>query len=208
MLRFLKFIFGPGIYKIHSIIIKFILQLKGLKIGNNFYMEGIPSLKMAGKPSNIIIGNNVSIFGDIDLRNRENGRIIIEDNVKIEHQCRFVAARDGCIRIGAGSAVTAYAIFNGGADITIGSKCVIGPRSSINSSEHLMARNSSIREQGFWHEPILIDEECWLASNVVINKGVKLGKGTVIGAGTVVTKDTEPFGIYGGVPARLLKYRE
>lgn len=37
--------------------------------------------------------------------------------------------------------------------------------------------------------------------------GVTLADGCVIGAGAVVTRDTEPYGVYGGVPARLIKYR-
>ncbi|MDO5789625.1 MAG: hypothetical protein Q4P79_09180 [Fusobacterium sp.] len=37
--------------------------------------------------------------------------------------------------------------------------------------------------------------------------GVKIGKGAVIGAGAVVTKNLEPYGIYAGVPAKLIRYR-
>jgi serine acetyltransferase len=43
--------------------------------------------------------------------------------------------------------------------------------------------------------------------NVSILDGVTIGDGAVIGAGAVVTKNVEPYAIFGGVPAKLIKYR-
>lgn len=37
--------------------------------------------------------------------------------------------------------------------------------------------------------------------------GVEIAKGCIIGAGAVVTKNTKPYGIYGGVPAKRMKER-
>lgn len=54
---------------------------------------------------------------------------------------------------------------------------------------------------------IIIEDDVWVGINATIMSGVKLGKGSVIAAGSIVTKSTEPFGIYGGVPAKLIKYR-
>ena len=127
---------------------------------------------------------------------------MFEDSVVVEGNCRFVAAQNATITIGAGSAVTAYAIFNAGADITIGRPCIVGPRASINSSEHLFARGTPVREQGFVHAPIVLEDGVWLAANVVVMKGVRIREGCVIGAQAVVTADTEPYGIYVGAPAR------
>ena len=52
-----------------------------------------------------------------------------------------------------------------------------------------------------------IGNDVWIGSHVLILDGVKIGDGAIIAAGAVVTKDIEPFSIYGGVPARLIKYR-
>jgi acetyltransferase-like isoleucine patch superfamily enzyme len=46
-----------------------------------------------------------------------------------------------------------------------------------------------------------------IGTNVVIMPGVTIGEGSVIGACTLVTKDTEPWTIYTGVPARPVKLR-
>ena len=57
----------------YSLLIKIILRIHGIRIGKKFYIEGIPKLKIKGKGSNIEIGNNISIFGNIDLRNNSWG---------------------------------------------------------------------------------------------------------------------------------------
>lgn len=43
--------------------------------------------------------------------------------------------------------------------------------------------------------------------NAVILSGVTIGNGAVIAAGSVVTKSIPPYSIYGGVPAKFIKYR-
>lgn len=54
---------------------------------------------------------------------------------------------------------------------------------------------------------VYIGNDVWIGSHVLIMDGVTIGDGAVIAAGAVVTKDVEPYAIYGGVPARLIKYR-
>ncbi len=37
--------------------------------------------------------------------------------------------------------------------------------------------------------------------------GVEIGDGAIVAAGSVVTKDIEPYTIYGGAPAKMIKRR-
>lgn len=209
MFEFLALITRKRYWKLHSAIIKFILtRVYGFKIGKNFYIEGVPRLKINGRGENIVIGDNVSMFGEIDLRNRENGRIVLKDNSALDGPVRLVAARDGVIELGEGAIITAYALINGGADIFIGAKTIIGPRASINANDHVFRRDTPVREAGFVHEPVVIGADCWLAANVVVMKGVTIAEGSVIGAGAVVTRDTEPYSINVGIPARKIGVRE
>ena len=55
--------------------------------------------------------------------------------------------------------------------------------------------------------PITLEEDVWIAANVTITANTRIAKGCVIGANAVVTHDTEPMGVYMGVPARLKKKR-
>jgi galactoside O-acetyltransferase len=47
-----------------------------------------------------------------------------------------------------------------------------------------------------------------IGTNAVVLPGVTLGEGSVVGACSLVNKDTEPWTIYVGVPARPLKLRQ
>ena len=74
-----------------SKIIILYLKTLGIKINLNANISKIPFIKIKGNPKNIIIGK-VDILGKIDPRNKENKKIIIENNYKIENDCRLVSA--------------------------------------------------------------------------------------------------------------------
>jgi acetyltransferase-like isoleucine patch superfamily enzyme len=54
---------------------------------------------------------------------------------------------------------------------------------------------------------IRIGSDVWIGRNVKILSGVDIGDGCVVGSETLVTKDCLPFGIYAGIPAKLIRYR-
>lgn len=56
-------------------------------------------------------------------------------------------------------------------------------------------------------EPIRIGSDVWIGAEAIIMDGVTIGHGAIVAAGAVVTKDVPPYGIMGGVPAKLIKYR-
>lgn len=57
------------------------------------------------------------------------------------------------------------------------------------------------------NEKIVIEGDVWVGYGSIILSGVKIGQGSIIAAGSVVTRDVEPFSIYGGNPARKIKER-
>ena len=56
-------------------------------------------------------------------------------------------------------------------------------------------------------EPIIIENDVWIGSGAILLPGITVANGTIIGAGSVVTKSTEPYGVYVGNPARLIRKR-
>lgn len=61
--------------------------------------------------------------------------------------------------------------------------------------------------QGESYYQVVIGNDVWIGSHVIIMGGCKIGDGAVIAAGSVVTKDVEPYSIVGGVPARIIRMR-
>ena len=54
---------------------------------------------------------------------------------------------------------------------------------------------------------IIVDEDVWIGARVTLLNGVHISRGTIIAAGSVVVKDTLPYSIVGGCPARTIKQR-
>lgn len=62
-------------------------------------------------------------------------------------------------------------------------------------------------KDSFSKGPIVIEDEVWIGFGVTITSGVRIGKGAIIATRSVVVKDVPPYSIYGGNPAKLIKYR-
>lgn len=56
-------------------------------------------------------------------------------------------------------------------------------------------------------ELTVIGNDVWVGYGVIILSGVKIADGCIIAAGALVTKDTQPYSIYAGVPAKKVKDR-
>jgi acetyltransferase-like isoleucine patch superfamily enzyme len=57
-------------------------------------------------------------------------------------------------------------------------------------------------------EPIIFEDFASIGTNVVINPGITLAEGSVVGANSFLTKNTEPWTIYVGNPAKPVKVRK
>ena len=65
-----------------------------------------------------------------------------------------------------------------------------------------------IIEQGYSDtNPVVIEDDVWIGSRVIIMPGVHIGEGCVIGTGTIVTKNIPPYAVAVGVPAKVIKFR-
>lgn len=63
------------------------------------------------------------------------------------------------------------------------------------------------KEQDYLDAPIVVEDDVWIGAGSIILAGVTIGTGAIIAAGAVVNKDVPPYSIVGGVPAKVLKFR-
>ena len=114
------------------------------------------------------------------------------------------------IRIGSCSHINHYCCIwaSPNAKISIGDNGLMGPGVKIFSSNHGIERNTPMREQSYIEKDVTIGDDVWIGANCVIVAGITIGNGAMIAAGSVVTKDIPEYAIAGGVPAKVLRYRE
>lgn len=206
-MKLLSLFFGNAIWRMSSFFIAWALRIRGIRVGKNFYAEGIPIIKISGAARNIEIGDGVRFVGTVDIRNRENGKIRIGNGCKIDQGVRFVAANDALLDIGAYTNIGAHSIFNCGADVTIGDKCLIAGFVYIQSSNHGIRIGMPIKEQPHTHEAIVIGDDVWLGGHVSVLQGAQIGTGAVVGAQAVVTGKIESNSVAYGVPAKTMRFR-
>lgn len=96
--------------------------------------------------------------------------------------------------------------------IKIGNKIMFGPNVTIMGGDH---RFNVVGKYMFdVHEKlpsndkdVIIEDDVWVGSNVIILKGVTIGEGSIIGAGSIVVKDIPPYSVYVGSPPLKLMSR-
>jgi maltose O-acetyltransferase len=92
--------------------------------------------------------------------------------------------------------------------VQIGADCLIAEMVSIRDNDHAIADGRPYREQGHVTAPVIIGDNVWLGSRVIVTRAVHIGDNAIIGAGAVVTKDVPPNTVAVGVPARVVRSLE
>lgn len=86
---------------------------------------------------------------------------------------------------------------------------LIGKNCNLSSEVHIWTGQHDPKGVHFEYvvKPVVIKDRCWISSNTIVLPGVTMGEGSVLAAGGVLTRDTEPFSIYAGVPAKKIGER-
>jgi acetyltransferase-like isoleucine patch superfamily enzyme len=106
--------------------------------------------------------------------------------------------------------VSAGAVLYGRGGLTIGDDVMIGHYATIYSSQHRWDGEDPtlpMIHQGHKSAPVTIGNDVWIGAHATVLPGVNIATGTVVAAGAVVNRDTEPYSIVGGVPARTIGHR-
>lgn len=98
--------------------------------------------------------------------------------------------------------------------IVIGNHVIFGPEVTIRGGNHRIdvlgkfmsevTDNEKLPENDLG---VVIEDDVWIGTRVIVLGGVKIGRGAVVGAGAVVTKSIPPYAVAVGIPARVIRYR-
>ena len=104
-----------------------------------------------------------------------------------------------------------------GVDTIVGRDCLLdarggialGDRVNVTSNSLFMTAKHEVDEPGFpaTFDPIVVEDQAWVALGSTILGGVTIGEGAVVAAGSVVTRDVDPRAIVAGVPAVFVRER-
>lgn len=110
------------------------------------------------------------------------------------------------IKVGDNVYVGKGTILVGYGGLTINDGVIIGAGCKITTRNHIIDRNVGYRFSGYNESSVRIGSNVWLGYNVVILPGVCISEDSVVAAGAVVTKDVPAGQIWGGVPAKFIRY--
>lgn len=147
-------------------------------------------------PSNIRIGNNVAIDGNVASQNNCTGVIEIGDYSYI----------------GANTRVWAYKRISIGKHVAISHNCNVFDSNS-HAVDYLERQNAHIEffhtnkyvEKNVSCKDVVIEDNVWIGANSCIMKGVHIGARSIIGAGSVVVHSIPADCVAAGNPAKVIK---
>lgn len=132
------------------------------------------------------VGTGTGIAPNVSLRNGE--RITIGEQCHIGERAYLWAG-------------------NATGKISIGNTVSIAPEVFITASDYQFEAGKPFRQQPKNEKDIIIGNDVWLGTRVVVTAGVTIGDGCIVGAGAVVTRDLPPNSIAVGIPAKVVSTR-
>jgi acetyltransferase-like isoleucine patch superfamily enzyme len=155
-------------------------SLRGRRRGRLVRTRGFPLVEGEGE---ITFGNGVSIWSHLartQLSAGPGARLSIGDHTFVN----------------TGTSISARI------EVSIGSRCQIANHVVIMDSDFHGLEDRGRPEAP---QPIIIEDDVWLAVRSTVLKGVRIGRGAVVAAGAVVVDDVPPFTLVAGVPARAIR---
>jgi acetyltransferase-like isoleucine patch superfamily enzyme len=164
---------------------RMLLAGRSVTIGSGAFIDALSA-------EGVVLGNNVNI-----------GRLTrIECTGNLQHLGKGLTA-------GSNTGLGIACFYGCAGGISIGNDVMVGDFVSFHAENHVIKDiNVPMLLQGVEHKGIVIGNNCWIGAKATILDGAVVEDGCVIAAGAVVTAGVyKANGIYGGVPAKLIKYR-
>jgi acetyltransferase-like isoleucine patch superfamily enzyme len=154
---------------------------------------------------NVYIGDGVIIY-----QTHNGGAVDLRDGVHLYGDTFVETGSGGVVHIGVGTHVQPGCHIHAHlTDVEIGENVEIAPGCAFYTYDHGMAPGVPLMEQPLTSRGgIKVGDGAWIGFGVTVLQGVRIGNGAVIAAGAVVVHDIPANAIAGGIPAKVLKYRE
>ncbi|MBS1680682.1 MAG: acyltransferase [Bacteroidetes bacterium] len=150
----------------------------------------------------LVTGRNISVQGQIY-------NIKIGANTSIYDNCIFEFSAKGKVLIGSHVILSYGVLIACSQSVTVGNDVQIGEYTSIRDSTHQYKLDErSMKYMPDIVAPISIGNNVWIGRGCLIQPGTVIEDGVVVAANSVVKGRLLCNGIYGGTPAKLIKYRE
>ncbi len=149
---------------------------------------------------------NIIVFTSARMRGKFWGLFLKKIGVGCEFMSGVKISSPFSVEIGNCVGINHHVELGGQMGLKIGNHVMIGPYSQILTANHGYTDYSKpMKTQDVVGGLIVIEDDVWIGSFVVILPHVKVGRGAIIGAHSVVTHDVEPYSIIGGAPAHFIK---
>jgi acetyltransferase-like isoleucine patch superfamily enzyme len=192
---------GAGGYFLRAKLYRHILRQlgKGSVIGRSVLLRS---------PGQVSIGDQVMIDDNVVLDAKGKGARIELGNQILLGRNTILSCNKSEINIGSFVSIGPFCFFVSKSLISIGSNVSIGSGSHLMGGGHKFDDlDKPIIRQERTSQGIVVSDNVWIGSQVVVLDGVTLGEGCIVGAGAVVTKDVPAYSIAAGIPAKVIRSR-
>lgn len=109
----------------------------------------------------------------------------------------------GDVTVGSNTWIGPNVVLDGSGGLEIGSYCSISTGVQIYSHDNVKWTISGGRHN-YEYSKTIIEDNCYIGPNCIIQKGVRIQKCSIIGANSFVNKDIPPYSKAYGTPARII----
>jgi acetyltransferase-like isoleucine patch superfamily enzyme len=113
----------------------------------------------------------------------------------------------GEVKVGSNTWIGPFTILDGSGGLEIGSYCSISAGVQIYTHDSVLWAVSGGKKP-YKYSQIIIEDNCYVGPNTIIQKGVRIGKGTIVGANSFVNRSFPSGSKIAGNPARLIGKRK
>lgn len=157
-----------------------------------YLMKTYISLKLYQMIFDLKLSGRQIFHSGFRLYSSSNNVVIRIGDVRAREDFKIQMEGNSYLRIDNGVFFNNHCSINVLKEVRIGSNTIFGENVKIYDHNHIYQNpDMLIKDQGFTMETVVIGDNCWIGSNVIILKGVRIGDNVVIGANCIIYKNIE-----------------